>query len=219
MRKISKKTISLIVAITFLLTTIATASALTIDNKSNTDETEIIYSTEKITIYRYGLDGKVQPIEIEVNEKDGQTIDDALMKKCDELFENDVEMQKAMNSTNKSISFFSRVTSQGKGFHYKSMLLESIAYRFILIRLGLPRLSTFLHKTIVFCKYTNDINAETTIRPILSNTTKVMEGSHSVFILNFIGYTTWIGRFSKSPFDLAPRHFSGIGRFVFCKDL
>ena len=205
--------------ITLLLTTIATASALTINNKTNTDKTEIISSTEKITIYRYGLDGKAQPIEIEVNAKEGQTIDDALMQKCDELFENDAEMQNAMNSTNRSIAFFSRVTSRGKGLHYKSMLLGSIAYRAILFRLGLPRLSTFLHRTIVFCRYKEDADAKTTIRPILSNTTKVMNGTHSVFILNFIGYTTWIGRFSKSPFDATPRHFSGIGRFVFCKEL
>jgi hypothetical protein len=121
---------------------------------------------------------------------------------------------------NLTFGFVCRVKSHGRGFHYKSMILERIMLRFVLIRLGLPRITTILHSPLVVCRYAKDDSAKTTIIRLFGNNTtnktKIVDGNHTVIAQNFIGYTTWIGRFSKSFFDLFPRAFAGIARFVVC---
>lgn len=54
---------------------------------------------------------------------------------------------------------------------------------------------------------------------IWGNATKTILGNHSVLVRNFVGYTTWCGRFSQSPLDILPRAFCGYARFVVCNKL
>jgi hypothetical protein len=122
---------------------------------------------------------------------------------------------------NLTFGLICRIKSHGRGFHYKSMFLERFMLRFVLFRLGLPRLTTILHSPLVICRYPKDDSANTTITQLFgkndtTNKTKFVNGNHTVIAQNFIGYTTWIGRFSKSFFDLFPRAFAGIARFVVC---
>ena len=46
------------------------------------------------------------------------------------------------------------------------------------------------------------------------NTTKIVEGNHSILVINFKGFTTWDGRFSNSLFDILPRALCGVSGFV-----
>jgi uncharacterized membrane protein len=101
------------------------------------------------------------------------------------------------------------------------MLLEKVMTRIVLFRLGLPRITTILHTPLILCRYAKDNSAKTTITKLIGNNetlnkTMIIEGNHTVIAQNFIGYTTWIGRFSKSIFDIVPRAFAGIARFAIC---
>ena len=94
---------------------------------------------------------------------------------------------------------------------YKKILL-----RFIRFRLALPRLNTLLTSPFVFCRYKKDLNANTTITSLLLSNTKYVSGNHTVIVHNFIGFTTWFGRFSFSPLDLISRSLFGVAKFAIC---
>ena len=154
--------------------------------------------------------------------EESQDLGDVLIEQCDILLENDEEIQQIVQqANNKSIfGFFTRVQSTGKGFHYKTLLLEKLYLRYLLWKFQLPRIAPFFAKPFVFCRYGNDLTAKTIIQPILwGNETapRIIEGTHSVFVNNFIGYSTWFVRFSYSA--ILPRTFSGYGRFAFCNKI
>jgi hypothetical protein len=69
---------------------------------------------------------------------------------------------------------------------------------------------------LIFCRYANDANANTSITPLFGEDkeTIYVEGNHMVFALGFIGYTSWFGRVSQSPFDIIARTFSGYALLV-----
>lgn len=225
MQKLEKKLIALLVAVGFLTVGLTTTSAVNIGNNKINDpeETspEISIQLVTITLYRYGPDGLVTPIKVELELEEGQDMVDAIVAKCDELLENDEEIQQLVDrATNKSIfGLFCRVTSSGAGFHYKTMLLEKLYIRYLLWKLNLPRIAPFIAKPFVFCRYKSDDEAKTIITPILGNKTdsREIEGTHSVFVNSFIGIAGWIGRFSYTL--LTKRAFSGYGRIAFCNKL
>jgi hypothetical protein len=77
---------------------------------------------------------------------------------------------------------------------------------------------------LIVCRYPKDTRAKTTITKLFAgnnteNKTMIIKGNQTVIAQNFIGYTTWLGRFSKSILDLVPRAFAGIARFVVCNKL
>jgi len=226
MKNLKNKLIVLIICLTFLLPCINISSAENLEffRLSENENCKESTNFKKIyTFYRYGPDGSISPVQVEIDLNNKGNLGDIIADKCEELFENDIEMQKLVEIEleNLTFGFICKVKSQGRGFHYKSMILEKIVLRFILFRLGLPRITTILHTPLIFCRYAKDDAAKTTITQIFgkndtTNKTKIVNGNHSIIAQNFIGYTTWFGRFSKTFFDLIPRAFAGISRFVIC---
>jgi len=226
MKTTTKKLLVIFIFLAFLLPSITVSSAENLkffksSENMNLDETSHI---KKIyTIYRFGPDGAISPIKVDIDIDEGKNIGESIANKCEELFEKDIEMQKLIEIEleNLTFGFICKVKSHGRGFHYKSMLLEKIISRIVLFRLGLPRITTILHTPFILCRYAKDTNAKTTITKLFGkndtvNKTMIIEGNQTVIAQNFIGYTTWIGRFSKSILDRVPRAFAGIARFVIC---
>ena len=159
-----------------------------------------------------------------------------LEDKCKELFEKDTEIQNftknkinsfTENRTQFNLSFdfgFLHVKSKGRGFHYNTVLLGQIIFRYALFRLGLPRPQSIFAKPLVFCRYSRDNSSQTTITPIIrsafrTNETTQINGNHSLLLISFVGITSWVGRFSRTPFDIIPKTLNGIARFAFWNEI
>jgi len=225
MKNIYKKPLTLIICVLFLLT-IAQAGMSKTLNSEKKEEIENQVDTQKITLYRYGVNGEITPVEVEIDLSE-EDIGKAMQEKCQELFEEDQELQnyvlnletKAQKSGLKFGWGSYRITSHGKGYHFKTKWILRLVIKLILIKLGLPRINLPGRRRVIFCNYNKDPNANTTIEPILgiigTRNLTYIEGNHSIFVNNFVGFTTWIGRFSKS--FLLPRAFYGIGTFFIAK--
>ena len=226
MKNTIRRSIVLFIFLVFLLPSITISSAdnlkvTILSDKTNSNEISCV--EKSYTIYRFAPDGSITPLKVDIDTNENQDIGELIADKCEELFEKDIEMQKLIEIEleNLTFGFVCKVKSHGRGFHYKSMVLEKILSRFVLFRLGLPRLTTILHNPLVLCRYAKDTSASTKITQLYAgndtaNKTMIIDGNHTVIAQNFIGYTTWIGRFSKSFLDIVPRAFSGIARFVVC---
>jgi len=224
-----KKLVAMIIFLALLLPalTVSSAENLKLSTLSeNTSSMKTICTKKSYIIYRFGPDGKILPVKVDIDIKEGKDIGESIADKCEELFENDPEMQSAIEIEleNLTFGFVCKIKSHGRGFHYKSMILEKVITRFVLFRLGLPRLTTALHIPLIVCRYPKDLRAKTKITMIFggndsANKTAIIQGHHTVIAQNFIGYTTWLGRFSKSVLDIVPRAFAGIARFVICNKI
>ena len=202
MNKLVKITIVIFICVTFLLSAVGTSSTKSIEKKDFSAQNNILSKT--VTLYRHGIDGSITPVEVIVKFEEGQDLGEILTDKCKELFEHDNEIQNYLQNSVKNNSKLSLninlgkllVFSHGKGFHFKTKTSK-----------------------VIFCRYSKDKNASTTIIPIIRtilkmNTTKIVEGNHSILVLNFKGFTTWDGRFSNSLFDILPRALCGVSGFV-----
>jgi len=163
-------------------------------------------STEKISIYRYGPDETIKEIQINVPLGEEQNIQEAIAKKFEELLINDLEIQGYIsnNKVVKNISFFSSVTSWGKGLHWQSPFRFRIPL-LILLRFRLFPEVKLRYKILglnviprIYCNYMNDKNARTEIETIPTpnrpdKDTIIIEGEHNVTVYGFIGYTFWRG--------------------------
>jgi len=226
MKNSTKKSLVIFICLAFLLPSITVSSAENLKifkpiESMNFEKTSCTKKT--FTIYRFGPDGSISPIKVDIDTNEDKDLGEIIANKCEELFEKDTQMQNLIeiDLENLTFGFICKVKSHGKGFHYKSMLLEKIILRFTLFRLGLPRFTTILHTPLVACRYAKDNSAKTKITKIFgdndtANKTMIIEGNHTVIAQNFIGYTTWLGRFSKTLLDLVPRAFAGIARFAVC---
>lgn len=211
-----KKSIALMVCIFFVLTSMTAISESIVDEKN-------ITIIEKVTLLRYGPDGSVEPVIVEIELKEDQDIDNVIAEKCNELLSLDQEIQDLLNNqtgVNRTSGVFKVVSSKGKGLHFKLKTRLRLTLNKKLTSLKLPRISVIPRKPLIYCNYVNDPNAYTEVSPMFKsdpNATKIVTGNHSVLALNFIGYTSWSGRFSFTPFDILPRSFSGIALFIICK--
>lgn len=212
MHKFEKKLIAIMLSLAFIIIGVSSASAI----ETNETEKKEGNSSFPITLYRHGFDGSVTPIKFDLILEEGKDIGEAIADKCQELFENDVELQEYLTSTGIKLGFICKIKSRGRGFHYETKLFEKLLLRFIRFRLALPRLNTLLTSPLVFCKYKKDLKANTTIKSLLSNTSKYMSGNHTVIVHNFIGYTSWLRRFSFSPLNLLPKSLFGVAKFAIC---
>ena len=224
MQKLQKKLITIIITLTFLSSGLVTASAINISKprikelKENISESSL--HPNNVIIYRHGPDGSITPVKIDLELEDEQDIGEAIIDKLDELLENDQEIQELMQLLNFTIDFGVRIKSKGKGVHFQTLFFEKILIKFILFRLGLPRIAPICAKPLIFCKYSKDEQAKTTIKFLYGfGGSTEMTGEHTVIVRNFIGYTTWLRRFSFSPINVLPRAFSGYARIAFCRDL
>ena len=227
------KIIVVLMALAFLSTGFAGAANINkkIEVEENKDENEVVEEID-YTVYRFSPDGEITPIDIKIFLKVEDDLWLLLEEKCDELFEQDLELQNFINTltdenatdneTNESKlkTRFSRVKSHGRGFHFKTKTHVSILTKFKWFKIGIPKVLVYPRKPLIYCRYPNDTKAKTVVTPLFdTNSTVVINGSHSVTVKNLVGYTTWHGRFCFSPLNLLPRAFSGIASKVKIKTL
>jgi hypothetical protein len=187
-------------------------------------------STKTITLYRYGPDGTVNSMQINIDPKDGKNLEDVIAEKCREMMGNDAVIQSYLsgNNSNTTINAFSRVTSHGKGTHLKSPFSIRIPFLFLL-KYGLLQKLPLRYRILgprwiplVIGNYSQDESAETDIKtvptPIRPDATQItVEGKHIVLIYGFVGYTGWRGTsadfYEKKGWATG---FDGYGSFIFC---
>ena len=46
-----------------------------------------------------------------------------------------------------------------------------------------------------------------------------INGSHNLLLLNFVGITTWIGRFSITPLKIIPKSLNGVARLAYWTEI
>jgi len=226
MNKIYIKISSIFVVILLCASGLATASHISKqDIKTGTSENSLIKTDEKtktITIYKYTLDGSITPITIEITQKKGQKLEDAIINKCNELLNNDIKLQKSIqkyiNNTNIPVS---KIKSHGRGFHLKMKIRFKLGKGIKISPILPPYFIGGIKIPIIYCRYTKDAKANTSITPLTGENkeTIYIEGNHTIYAFGFIGYTTWIGHISRTPFDILPRTFAGYTLLVNYKKL
>jgi hypothetical protein len=160
------------------------------------DMTASDVQTQTITLYRFGPQGDVKEIQVTVPVEPGTDLSDLVAKKCSELLEKDTDIQVAIQKLGGNRSFFSLITSRGKGFFFDIKLRIPIPIPSdIKYDPDQPPYFFFLKIPIVYCKYSHDPQAQTIIKPMRQNAT-ILTGNHSIVSLGFIGYRGWIGMIS-----------------------
>jgi hypothetical protein len=215
MHEIAKKLTVISVLLLFLVSGLASASLVSVQESSPDDSV----ATNTVTLYRYGPDGTITPVQVDIDLDEQQDVAGAIVEKCGKLTENDMEIQNFINK-NSSAGIFSHIISKGRGFHFKTRICISFPKRFDLFPLLPPYFGLRIKIPIVYCRYPNDADASTTITPLLrKNITRSIEGNHTILVFGFIGYAGWIGHFSRSPFDIIPRQINGYAMMVNCRSL
>ena len=218
MNTLVKKSVVVIICLTFLISAVGSSTAVIIKSKETTEE--VSEQIETITLYRYGPDGSVTPITVEFKIEDDQEYMDALIEKCQEILDDDAEIISYFNNdddneSNSSLKFGKKafVTSYGRGFHFKMKWRLSFFLTQRLFTFSLPKIIIKLNRPWVLCNYKNDSKAKTIIRPnTLVNHTQVINGSHSIMLRNFVGLAMWSGRFQLS--NIMPRLIIGKAKYV-----
>lgn len=203
MHILERKLVVTVVSLIILLSGISTASAISI-KKDNpySNEDEISTSTEIVTLYRFGADGSITPVKVEVEVEEGQDINEAIEEKCVEILENDVEFKGILNE-NVSRNFTSIVRSRGRGFHLKFVFKIQWMKLFDFLPLLPPYIFRRIHIPIIYCRYKDDEKAKTTVIPIFDKVnTTVIEGPHKVRCIGFVGFKWWFGHISWLGFGI-----------------
>jgi len=180
---------------------------------------------EEITLIKHSPDGTIKPIKVKIEIEKNENLDEKIVDKCEELTKKDDEIQNYINNldennTSKIKGFLVKVKSSGKGFHFKFKTKLKICVKKKLLSLSLPKIIALGRIPFIYCNYKNDPNAYTQISPLIKNdvnSTKIINGNHTIFVYNFVGFTSWTGRFSFTPFDMLPRGFSGIALYAKAK--
>lgn len=220
MNKLVKKAIVILLSLTFVLSAAITSSAIMIENQeSNVSEQNLINeSTSKvkeITVYRFGPDGIINPIQVTIDVDETQDIGRTIVEKCEELFENDIEMKSFLQGNNSSAYILKRVTSYGRGLHIKLSPRIQLNKRIALFPLLPPYLRTAVFLPIRYCKYTRDPGAYTRISALNNrrNISQEYHGPHEILSVGFIGYTGWVGHVSYLGFFIRTG-FAGVSAFT-----
>jgi len=198
---LSKKLVVAALVSVLLFSGSLSMSAASFGGELSTDEQNI-----KLNLYRYGPYGSIQRVPVEIELVEGQGLEPAILEKCSELLDNDVEIQNFIfdNDTQINVSVLSRISSWGRGFHWKSPISFHIPFpvllKYRIFTLLKPRYMLFGINVIprVVCNYSDDKEAWTEITPLpMPSRQKAetirYEGNHSVWAFNFIGYTGWWG--------------------------
>ena len=225
MKKTIKKTVAVSMFLIFLLSVFSTGSA------KNTVK-DIEFDFEKFTFHRHSIDGSVTEVIIDIKIDENRDLSELLEEKCKELFEKDAKFQsyiKDQGDFQKLLENFTGdwgillISSHGRGLHLKSKPLLKMLVVKRLFKLRLPKILANIKIPVMFCRYPKDPKANTTIVPLVRSLlgfeAKNMTGNHSVYVRNFIGFTTWNGISSFSPFDKIPRAFFGICQKAICHKL
>jgi hypothetical protein len=175
------KTKTLMVLILIIMAGLPTLSATSI--------TETTIAT--IPLYRFGPQGDITSLEVEISVEDGECVSDAIAETCDDLASNDAEIQHFLKNLGKNLSFMAAITSRGKGILF-DMKIRIPFIRQNKIYPDQPPYFFWLRIPIVYANYRNDPKAETIIKPYGKNAT-ILTGNHSVLAVKFVGYTGWWG--------------------------
>lgn len=219
MNKILKKAIVILMCLTFLFTAAASSSALIVEDEQITtpkeETTEPNVLVKEITVYRYGPDGFIKPVKVTISFDENDDVGAVVAEKCEELFDNDVQMQAALQGNNSSSFILKRVTSYGRGIHFKLSPKFQFSKIIKLLPFLPPYLKTALFLPIRYCKYTRDPGAYTRISGLNSwrNITQEYRGPHEILSIGFIGYTGWVGHISYLGFFIRTG-FAGVSGFT-----
>jgi len=206
MNKLLKKTVAILMCLTFLLSAVTISCAVTIQNEKTNDLEENVLNeaaieTKEISVYRYGPDGTITSKKVTIKLEKGKDIGEAIANLCEELTNNDPEIQAAAKDNRTNITLLTKIWSVGKGFHFKTTMRLQFIQKFKLFPLLPPYFRTAIPLPIVYCKYSKDPQAKTVIKPSLIKANNVtIEGPHNVLCLGFIGYKGWIGHISYLGF-------------------
>ena len=202
MHKFKKIIIALFMTVIIFISGLPAATSISISiNNPNNDENLTTTTREKVTLLRYGVDGSITPIEIEIDVKEGTDIYDAVEEKCLEMIQNDEEFKDLQANPNITRNITSIVKSRGKGFHLQFIFTVKWVKMFDFFQLLPPFQYRRLPIPIIYAKYNKDLTAETKITPILDiKNTSVIKGPHSVTTIGFIGFKWWQGHISLMGF-------------------
>lgn len=196
MEKINKKIIGILLSFLILLSGITTVSAINIKNETITSEkNETIEEFETVTIFRYGLDGSVEPFQIELKVDDQKDISQLMEEKCEELLKEDPEFKELANNNSK-YNFITRIKSRGRGIHLKIAPQILWPLKFKLFPLLPPYIFRRVRIPIIYCRYSRDQKAYTTLTPLIGGNSTTINGSHSVLSIGFFGFKWWVGSIS-----------------------
>lgn len=224
MRELVKKSIVIFVSLLFLTSAVMISSAASVQ-KSKVKVLEessagTAASTKTVTLYRYGIDGSITPIQVDITLDDGEDIGEAIADKCSKLMKSDIEIQDFVKK-NGSIGVLSKIWSRGRGLHFKANIRIQLIKRVKLFPLLPPYFRTAIIIPTIYCRYPKDVKAHTEITPLRDGknaTTKIVDGPHGVLAVGFIGYKGWLGHVSFLGFGLRTG-FAGYTMLVSCKKL
>jgi len=229
MNKLVKKSIALFIFLLFIISAVTISSAATIKKEAtiNSEEnlsTQKINPVKEITLYRYGPDWTITPKKVMIKLVKEQDLGEAIANKCDELMENDIEIQNLIKKErDNETRILSKIWSVGRGFHFKTKIRLQMVKRIKLFPFLPPYFRTAIFIPTNFCKYSKDPKAKTVITPLSIGSIKfgenlTIDGPHSVLTLGFIGYSGWIGHISYLGFIMRTG-FVGFTLYASCKKL
>jgi len=204
MLKLEKKIIVTLVSIIILISGFSTISATSIkkDSSYSTQEETSSPTTKTVTVYRYGADGSITPVDVKIELKEGQDINEAIEEKCLQILTNDPEFKDLLNNsvTRSSMSF---IKSRGRGLHLRFCLTITWLKKFDLFPLLPPYIFRRVNIPIIYCRYSLDQRAYTKITPLLDMTnTTTITGPHIVRSIGFYGFKWWLGHISLLGFGI-----------------
>ena len=196
MQKFNKKLIGILISFIILFSGITTASAINMKNEViSQDEKNTEQEVKTVTIFRYGLDGSVEPFEVEIEVDEQTDIFGLMEEKCNELLENDPEFNKLADNQSR-FKYINKIRSRGRGIHLKIAPQILWPVKIKLFPLLPPYIFRRVKIPIIYCRYSRDSQAYTQLTPLIGGNTSTIEGPHSVFSIGFFGFKWWVGTIS-----------------------
>ena len=111
-----------------------------------------------------------------------------------------------------------KIRSRGRGLHFRFNSRIQFFKLYKLFPVLPPYFRTFIIFPLVFCQYSNDNRAVTTISQIGGNNSTTVTGPHRVISVGFYGVSWWIGKVSLIGF-VVRNGFVGISLLTRIKNL
>lgn len=216
-----KKLIVILVALGFITSGIAVASAENVQNY-NFYETEEVSSekdikTVTVTLFKHEIDGSRTQIKVEIELEEGIDIEDAIEEKCYEILENDPNIQILLDD-NVTQVLIMKIRSRGRGLHLRFNTRIQLFKLYKIFPILPPYFRTFIILPIIFCQYKNDKQAFTKLTQIRGNNSTTVVGPHRVISIGFYGISWWIGKVSFMGF-IVRNGFIGISLYTRIKKI
>lgn len=163
-----------IVILFFGLTISSSLNAELLESNTAQSTTPANNYSEEVTIYRYGLDGEIKPVKLQVPSAEEKGLSVIVAEKCKELFENDIELQELIQPEENTSRWF-EVKSEGKGF-------------FFCFRPTILKNRRVLWRTVLVCRYFFQGDHTLVKDNKTADWTPILEDVHEIRIIGFIGY-------------------------------